>query len=171
MQKPSGEPNLSLADFIAPADAGVSDYVGGFCVTTGHGVDALAREYEAAHDDYNSIMLKALADRLAESFAEHMHRQVRQNLWGYAPNEDLDNTDLIRERYRGIRPAPGYPACPDHTEKATLFRLLDAESNCGVSLSESYAMLPASSVPRINYAQPKSRYNGRGTLGRAQAED
>jgi 5-methyltetrahydrofolate--homocysteine methyltransferase len=171
MEKPSGEPNLSLADFVAPADAGVTDYVGGFCVTTGHGVDALAREYEAAHDDYNSIMLKALADRLAESFAEHMHRQVRQTLWGYAPDEDLDNSDLIRERYRGIRPAPGYPACPDHTEKATLFRLLDAESNCGVSLSESYAMSPAASVSGFYFAHPESRYFAVGKIGEDQLVD
>ena len=134
-------------------------------------MEALARDYEAAHDDYNSIMLKALADRLAESFAECLHRQVRRTLWGYAPDEALDNADLIRERYRGIRPAPGYPACPDHTEKATLFRLLDAETNCGVSLSESYAMSPAASVSGFYFAHPESRYFAVGKIGEDQLVD
>ena len=134
--KPGGKPNLSLADYVAPEASGIEDYVGGFCVTTGHGVDELAAQFEANHDDYSSIMLKALADRLAESFAEHMHRMVRKELWGYAPQESLDNAELIRERYQGIRPAPGYPACPDHTEKATLFKLLDATKNADVTLSD-----------------------------------
>ena len=138
-EKPNGKANGSLADFIAPLDDGVADYIGGFCVTTGHGVDELARRFEAEHDDYSSIMLKALADRLAESFAEYMHRLVRKELWGYDADEDLSNQDLIRERYRGIRPAPGYPACPDHTEKATLFALLDAPGTCGVHLTESFS--------------------------------
>ena len=168
VEKPSGEANLSLADYIAPV--GTPDYIGGFCVTTGHGVASRAAEFEAANDDYNSILLKSLADRLAESFAECLHREVRRELWGYAPDEALENTDLIRERYRGIRPAPGYPACPDHTEKSTLFRLLDAEANCGVSLSESYAMDPASSVSGWYYSHPDSRYFAVGKIGNDQLE-
>jgi 5-methyltetrahydrofolate--homocysteine methyltransferase len=166
-----GKPNASLADFIAPRDSGVQDYIGAFCVTTGHGVEELAAQYRAAHDDYNSIMLKALADRLAESFAEHMHRLVRTELWGYDPDESLPNEDLIRERYRGIRPAPGYPACPDHTEKATLFELLDATNATGVTLSDSFAMSPASSVSGFYYSHPDSRYFSVGKIGRDQLED
>ncbi len=170
VEKPSGEPNFSLADFIAPEASGTADYIGGFCVTTGHGVAELAAAYEAANDDYNSIMLKALADRLAESFAELMHRKVRTELWGYDPQETLSNEELIRERYRGIRPAPGYPACPDHTEKATLFELLDASAKCGVSLSESFAMSPASSVSGFYYSHPESRYFSVGKIGRDQLQ-
>lgn len=169
-EKPNGKPNLSLADFVAPIESGVADYIGGFCVTTGHGLEELAAKYEAAHDDYNSIMLKALADRLAESFAEHMHRKVRREFWAYDPQEDLNNDDLIRERYRGIRPAPGYPACPDHTEKETLFNLLDATSNCGVSLSSNFAMTPASSVSGFYYSHPDSDYFAVGKIGRDQVE-
>ena len=169
--KPADKPNLSLADFVAPADSGLTDYVGGFCVTTGHGVEERAAAFEAEHDDYSSIMLKALADRLAESFAEYLHRLVRTELWGYQPEEQLSNHDLIRERYRGIRPAPGYPACPDHTEKATLFRLLDAENTCGVRLSESYAMSPAASVSGFYYSHPQARYFAVGKIGRDQVED
>ena len=168
--KPNGKPNLSLADFIAPAESGVADYVGGFCVTTGHGVKERAAEFEADHDDYNSILLKALADRLAESFAEHMHRLVRTELWGYDRQETLSNKELIRERYRGIRPAPGYPACPDHTEKATLFKLLDATNTCGVELSESYAMSPAAAVSGFYYSHPESSYFAVGKIGRDQVE-
>ncbi|WP_423810684.1 methionine synthase [Pseudohalioglobus lutimaris] len=164
--KAGGKPNQSLADYIAPE----GDYLGGFCVTTGHGVEELAARYEAEHDDYNSILLKALADRLAESFAEHMHRLVRTELWGYDPEESLDNDSLIRERYRGIRPAPGYPACPDHTEKATLFELLDATKNTGVSLSENYAMSPASSVSGFYFAHPEAKYFAVGKIGRDQVE-
>ena len=158
VEKPNGKPNLSLADFIAPRDSGVKDYIGGFCVTTGHGVKELAAKFEAAHDDYSSIMLKALADRLAESFAEQLHRLVRTELWGYATKEQLSNEELIKERYQGIRPAPGYPACPDHTEKATLFSLLDAPGTCGVELSESYAMSPAASVSGFYYSHPEADY-------------
>ncbi|QFU75981.1 methionine synthase [Halioglobus maricola] len=169
-EKPGDKPNLSLADYVAPVDSGVADYVGGFCVTTGLGVDELAAQYEADHDDYNSILLKALADRLAESFAEYLHRHVRTELWGYAPDEALANEDLIRERYQGIRPAPGYPACPDHTEKATLFSLLEAEKNCGVKLSESYAMTPAASVSGFYYSHPDARYFAVGKIGRDQLE-
>ena len=169
--KAGDKPNLSLADFVAPADSGVEDYVGGFCVTTGHGVDERAAAFEADHDDYSSIMLKALADRLAESFAEHMHRLVRTELWGYAPDESLDNEALIRERYRGIRPAPGYPACPDHTEKATLFSLLQATETTGVTLSDNYAMAPASSVSGFYYSHPESQYFAIGKIGKDQLED
>ncbi|MEO1079165.1 MAG: methionine synthase [Pseudomonadota bacterium] len=165
-QKNEDQPNFSLADFVAPEN----DYAGGFVVTTGHGVAERAAEFEAAHDDYSSIMLKALADRLAESLAEHMHLRVRRELWGYAPEEQLGNDDLIRERYRGIRPAPGYPACPDHTEKATLFRLLDAEAAVGVSLSDSFAMEPAAAVSGWYYAHPDARYFGVGKIGEDQLE-
>ncbi len=171
VEKPNGKPNLSLADFIAPDGSGINDYIGGFCVTTGHGVKELAAKYEAAHDDYNSILLKALADRLAESFAEHLHRLVRTEYWGYASGEQLSNEELIKERYRGIRPAPGYPACPDHTEKATLFRLLDAPNSCGVTLSESYAMSPAAAVSGFYYSHPEASYFAVGKIGRDQVED
>jgi len=162
---------MSLADFIAPVQSGVPDYIGGFCVTTGHEVEELVAAYAARHDDYSSIMLKALADRLAEAFAEHMHRLVRREFWGYARDEQLSNEDLIRERYVGIRPAPGYPACPDHTEKATLFSLLDAPNTCGVSLSESYAMRPAAAVSGFYYSHPESSYFAVGKIGRDQLED
>ena len=171
MEKPSGEPNFSLADFIAPQDADVSDYIGGFCVTAGHGVEERAKAYEAAHDDYNSIMLKALADRLAESFAEHLHQRVRREFWGYAPEEDLDNAELIRERYRGIRPAPGYPACPDHTEKAAMFELLQAPQTVDVTLSESYAMSPAAAVSGFYYSHPDAKYFAVGKIGDDQLID
>ena len=147
------------------------DYIGGFCVTTGLGVDELAKKFEAAHDDYNSILLKSLADRLAESFAEYLHRLVRKELWGYDTDEALAADDLIRERYQGIRPAPGYPACPDHTEKETLFKLLDAENTCGVELSENYAMTPAASVSGFYFSHPESRYFAVGKIGRDQVED
>ena len=170
-EKKGGKHNASLADFIAPATADVADYVGGFCVTTGHGVDELAAEFEAQHDDYNSILLKSLADRLAESFAEYLHRLVRQELWGYDTEEALTAEELIKERYLGIRPAPGYPACPDHTEKATLFRLLDATSNCDVNLSENYAMTPAASVSGFYFSHPESQYFAVGKIGRDQVED
>jgi 5-methyltetrahydrofolate--homocysteine methyltransferase len=169
-EKPNGKPNASLADFIAPADSGKEDYIGGFCVTTGHGVAELASRFEAEHDDYSSIMLKALADRLAESFAEYMHRLVRKELWGYDRDEQLSNDDLIRERYRGIRPAPGYPACPDHTEKATLFALLDAPNTCGIELSDNYAMSPASSVSGFYLSHPEADYFAVGKIGRDQVE-
>ena len=170
-EKQDGIYNASLADFIAPAGAGVEDYIGGFCVTTGHGVDELAAEFEAQHDDYNSILLKSLADRLAESFAEYLHQLVRKELWGYDAIESLSTEELIRERYQGIRPAPGYPACPDHTEKATLFRLLDATNTCGISLSENYAMTPASSVSGFYFSHPESRYFAVGKIGRDQVGD
>ncbi|WP_116364137.1 methionine synthase [Parahaliea mediterranea] len=171
MEKPGGEANFCLADYIAPEDSGLADYVGGFCVTTGHGVMERVKAYQADHDDYNSIMLRALADRLAEALAEYMHRKVRTELWGYQPQEQLSNEELIRERYQGIRPAPGYPACPDHTEKATLFRLLDATATTGVELSDSFAMLPASAVSGWYFSHPESRYFAIGKIGRDQVED
>jgi 5-methyltetrahydrofolate--homocysteine methyltransferase len=169
--KPPGQPNYSLADFVAPADAGVADYVGAFAVTAGEGIEAHLGRFAAQHDDYSGIMLKALADRLAEAFAECLHKRVRQEFWGYAADEHLNNAQLINEDYRGIRPAPGYPACPDHTEKATLFRLLDAEANTGITLTESFAMYPASSVSGWYFSHPASRYFNVGKLNRDQIED
>ncbi|WP_444924855.1 methionine synthase [Microbulbifer sp. DLAB2-AF] len=160
----------SLADFVAPLDSGYIDYVGGFAVTTGIGADELAQSYEAKHDDYNAIMVKALADRLAESFAETLHRQVRKEYWGYAADEELSNEQLIKEAYQGIRPAPGYPACPDHSEKATLFSLLNAEENAGVSLTEHFAMMPAAAVSGWYFAHPQAKYFNVGKIGRDQLQ-
>ncbi|MDX1646885.1 MAG: methionine synthase [Longimicrobiales bacterium] len=163
--------NLALADFIAPAHAGRADWVGAFAVTAGDGPDMMARAREKVHDDYGAILVKALADRLAEAFAELLHQRVRTGYWGYAPEERLDNDDLIAEAYRGIRPAPGYPACPDHTEKRTLFRLLDVEGTLGVTLTESCAMRPAASVSGWYFSHPDASYFGVGRLGRDQVED
>ena len=164
-------PNLALADFIAPAESGLADYIGGFAVTTGIGLEDVARDFERRHDDYNAVMVKALADRLAEAFAERLHERVRRELWGYAPDEDLANEDVIAERYTGIRPAPGYPACPDHTEKRVLFDLLDAERNAGITLTESCAMWPAAAVSGYYFSHPESRYFGVGRIGRDQVDD
>lgn len=155
---------------MAPAGSGVIDYIGAFAVTAGIGLDALVAGFEAEHDDYNSILAKALADRLAEAFAERMHERVRREYWGYAPDEALDNDALIHERYQGIRPAPGYPACPDHTGKRLLFDLLGAEA-LGITLTESCAMLPASSVSGYYFWRPESSYFGVGKVGRDQVED
>ena len=163
-------PNLALADFVASADSGLTDWLGGFVVTTGIGLEARVAAFEATHDDYSSIMLKALADRLAEAFAERLHERVRGDLWGYAPDEKLDNQDIIREKYQGIRPAPGYPACPDHTEKRTLFDLLEAEKNAGVTLTESFAMLPTSAVSGFYFWHPQSQYFGVGKIEKDQVE-
>jgi len=171
MPRDGNRPNLALADYIAPAGSGVADWLGGFVVTAGHEVEERAKAYEAAGDMYSSILLKALADRLAEAFAERMHQRVRTEFWGYAPDEALSNDDLVAERYRGIRPAPGYPACPDHTEKGTLFQLLDAEALTGVRLTESFAMWPASSVSGFYFAHPDARYFGLGRIERDQIED
>jgi 5-methyltetrahydrofolate--homocysteine methyltransferase len=171
MAKPPGRPNLALADFVAPRDDGPLDYVGGFAVTAGHGLDRLVERFEAEHDDYSAILARALADRLAEAFAERLHERVRRELWGYAADEALDNDALIAERYQGIRPAPGYPACPDHTEKATLFELLDAGARAGISLTESMAMLPAASVSGMYFWRPESAYFGLGRIGGDQLED
>jgi len=163
--------NLSLADFIAPQESGVADYIGAFAVSVGSEVDAISQRFESAHDDYNAIMVKALADRLAEAFAERLHQMVRTQHWGYAPDERLDNEKLIAEEYVGIRPAPGYPACPDHTEKGTLFRLLAAKENAGIELTESYAMRPAASVSGLYFSHPESRYFGLGKIELDQVKD
>jgi 5-methyltetrahydrofolate--homocysteine methyltransferase len=171
MEKPPGRPNVALADFVAPQQSGVGDYLGGFAVTAGAGAAELAASFEAAHDDYRAILVKALADRLAEALAEVVHRRVRRELWGYVPGEALDNAALIQEEYQGIRPAPGYPACPDHTEKATLFALLDAEARVGMSLTESFAMLPPASVSGYYFWRPEAHYFGVGRIGRDQFED
>jgi 5-methyltetrahydrofolate--homocysteine methyltransferase len=170
MDKPEDQANYALADFIAPADSGRQDYLGAFALTAGLGVDEIARAYEADHDDYNSIMTKALADRLAEASAEWLHRQARV-AWGFGAAENLSNDDLIKEHYRGIRPAPGYPAQPDHTEKRILFDLLKAEDNARVVLTESMAMHPASSVSGLYFAHPEAKYFGVGQLNRDQVED
>ena len=167
---PDGKPQLSLSDFVAPKSSEVTDYIGAFAVTAGHGIDAHVKAFEDAHDDYSAIMLKALADRLAESFAEHLHRRVRTEFWGYASNESLSNDELIREHYRGIRPAPGYPACPDHREKETLFRLLDVENKIGVSLTESMAMTPTASVSGFYFGHPDARYFNLGKIKSDQLE-
>jgi len=164
-------PNLALSDFVAPASAGKNDYIGGFVVTTGHGEDAIAERFRADKDDYNAILLSALADRLAEAFAERLHQRVRKEFWAYAPDEALSNAELIAEGYDGIRPAPGYPAQPDHTEKGTLFRLLDGEKNSGVKLTENYAMWPGSSVSGLYFSHPDARYFGVGKVERDQVED
>ncbi len=156
--KKGTQPNYCLSDYIAPKDSGKADYIGGFAVTAGHKIEAKIAEFEAQHDDYQSIMLKVLADRLAEAFAEHMHERVRKEFWAYEEDEELDNDSLIRERYRGIRPAPGYPACPDHTEKATLWEMLKPDENAGMSITESFAMLPTAAVSGWYYAHPNSRY-------------
>jgi len=171
MAKRDGRPNLALADFVAPRESGLADFVGAFAVTAGHGLEEIVARFEAAHDDYSAILAKALADRLAEAFAERLHERVRRELWGYAPAEALTNDDLIAERYQGIRPAPGYPACPDHAEKATLFRLLDAEAGAGIHLTESYAMIPGASVSGWYLWNPQSAYFGVGRIGRDQLAD
>jgi 5-methyltetrahydrofolate--homocysteine methyltransferase len=165
---PDGKPQLCLADFIAPKTPEVTDYIGAFAVTAGQGIDDHVKAFEDAHDDYSAIMLKALADRFAESFAEHLHRRVRTEFWGYAADETLDNSQLIREQYRGIRPAPGYPACPDHREKETLFRLLDVEESAGISLTESMAMTPTASVSGFYFGHPDARYFNLGKISEDQ---
>jgi len=171
MVKPPGRPNLCLADFTAPRETGIVDYVGGFAVTAGHKLDKLVVGFEAAHDDYSAILARALADRLAEAFAEHLHERVRRELWGYVLGEHLSNVDLIAERYQGIRPAPGYPACPDHTEKGALFEILEAEERAGIQLTESYAMLPAASVSGYYFWRPEATYFGVGRIGNDQLSD
>ncbi len=170
-EKPEGQFNRCLADFVAPKESGVRDYLGAFAVTAGHGIDERVAEYEARHDDYSAIMLKALADRLAEAFAEHLHWRVRCELWGYSPGEDADNERLVREQYRGIRPAPGYPACPDHTEKGPLFSLLDVSGNARMTLTDSFAMLPTAAVSGFYFSYPESQYFAVGKVERDQVED
>jgi 5-methyltetrahydrofolate--homocysteine methyltransferase len=171
LEKREGRFNSALSDFIAPAASGVPDYIGGFVVTAGIGEDEVAERFKLANDDYSSILCKALADRLAEAFAERMHARVRREFWAYAPDENLTTEQLIREEYQGIRPAPGYPAQPDHTEKKTLFALLDAERSAGVTLTESYAMWPGSSVSGLYFSHPESFYFGVGKIERDQVED
>lgn len=171
LQKRTGQPNLALADFVAPLEKGVRDYIGTFCVTTGYGTDEIAARFEKENDDYNSIMVKALADRLAEAFAEYLHREIRTRYWGYAPKESLTNEGLIRERYKGIRPAPGYPACPDHLEKQTIWELMEVEKHIGVTLTENYAMWPAASVSGYYFAHPEAKYFGLGKIKEDQLLD
>ncbi|AOU97197.1 methionine synthase [Acidihalobacter yilgarnensis] len=170
-ERPAGRPNRCLADFVAPADSGLADYIGGFAVQAGEGLDVHVARFEAEHDDYRAIMAKALADRLAEGFAELMHARVRREFWGYASDEALGNDELIKETYAGIRPAPGYPACPEHTEKGTMWSLLDPTHNAGLELTESYAMWPAAAVSGWYLAHPEAHYFGVGKIGRDQVED
>ena len=170
MDKPNQAPNHCLSDFVAPVASGKADYLGAFAVTAGLGCDAIVHEYEEAKDDYSALLVKALADRLAEALAEQLHEAVRRHHWGYAPKEQLSKAALVKEAYKGVRPAPGYPACPDHTEKATLFQLLDAEANTGMSLTEHFAMLPAASVSGWYFAHPEARYFGIGKIGADQLQ-
>jgi 5-methyltetrahydrofolate--homocysteine methyltransferase len=169
--KPEDRANFCLADFIAPEGSGREDWIGGFAVNAGIGIEPHLARFEAGHDDYRSILLKSLADRLAEACAEWLHRKLRTEIWSYAAGEALEVEDLIREQYRGIRPAPGYPACPDHSEKAMLFQLLDAEKRIGLRLTESFAMYPASSVSGYYFSHPKSQYFVVGRLSREQVAD
>ena len=170
MVKADGRPNHALADFVAPVESGITDWMGLFAVTTGIGLDAKVAEFEAVQDDYSAIMVKALADRLAEAAAERLHERVRREYWGYAPTERLDNTALIHEQYQGIRPAPGYPACPDHTEKGTLFRVLEATPRTGIRLTESFAMVPTAAVSGYYFWRPEAQYFGVGKIERDQVE-
>jgi 5-methyltetrahydrofolate--homocysteine methyltransferase len=171
MVKPEDRANHCLADLVAPKHSGVRDYLGCFAVTAGIGIEARIQTYEEQHNDYDAIMLKALADRLAEAFAELMHLRTRREFWGYARAETLGLEELINEEYRGIRPAPGYPACPDHTEKGALFDLLHAPENTGITLTESFAMLPTAAVSGFYFSHPKSRYFAVGKIDRDQAQD
>jgi 5-methyltetrahydrofolate--homocysteine methyltransferase len=169
-ERRDGQFNQALADFIAPKSSGRADYLGGFAVTAGFGLDELCAQFERDHDDYNSIMAKALADRLAEALAELLHKRARED-WGYGLQENFSCDDLIKERYRGIRPAPGYPAQPDHTEKRSLFDLLQVEKSVGINLTESFAMIPASSVSGLYFSHPASKYFAVGKIERDQVED
>ncbi|OGX83279.1 methionine synthase [Hymenobacter lapidarius] len=170
-EKGPGIRNVAFSDYLAPKETGRADYMGGFAVTAGIGIEALIEQFDADHDDYSSIMVKALADRLAEAFAERLHERVRREFWAYAPDEHLSGEELVQEKYRGVRPAPGYPGCPDHTEKITLFQLLDAGATTGITLTENLAMYPASSVSGMYYAHPDSRYFGLGRIGKDQVAD
>jgi 5-methyltetrahydrofolate--homocysteine methyltransferase len=170
-QKSQGKYNHCLADYIAPLESGKADYIGGFAVTTGIGLDAMVEAFEADHDVYQSIMAKALADRLAEAFAERLHERVRKQFWGYASDEIISNDERIAEKYQGIRPAPGYPACPDHTEKELLWQLLDAEANTNITLTESYAMVPTAAVSGWYFSHPDSQYFGVAKIAEDQVED
>ena len=170
-QKAPGQPNFCLSDYIAPKISGKEDYIGGFAITSGIGIDEHVARFEKDHDDYNAILLKALADRFAEAFAERMHERVRKDFWGYDTSETLDNQQLINEDYKGIRPAPGYPACPDHTEKATLWELLKPEQNAGITITESFAMFPTAAVSGWYFSHPDSKYFGLGQISKDQVED
>ena len=171
LKKHKGKPNFALSDFIAPKEACMTDYMGCFCVTTGFGTEEKAKEFEANLDDYNSIMVKALADRFAEAYAEFLHKRIRTQDWGYAATETLSNEELIKESYKGIRPAPGYPACPDHLEKLTIWELLQVEEKIGVSLTESIAMWPAASVSGYYFGNEEAKYFGLGKIKKDQVED
>ena len=170
-KNPPGRPNLALADFIAPKHTGRNDYIGAFAVAAGFGMEDKLHQFEQDHDDYRAIMLKALADRLAEALAERLHQRVRKEFWGYQADETLDNAALIAEKYQGIRPAPGYPACPDHTEKPLIWDLLKAEANTGITLTDNYAMYPAAAVCGLYFSHPDSRYFGLGKINRDQVSD
>ena len=170
LHKKAGIANFALADFIAPKETGIQDYMGAFCVAI-FGVDELAQQYKDKHDDYNAIMVQAIADRFAEAFAEYLHQQIRMKHWGYDAQENLKNEELIKEAYTGIRPAPGYPACPDHLEKDSIWALLGVEENIGVTLTESKAMWPASAVSGYYFAHPESRYFGLGKITEEQVAD
>ena len=170
-KKPAGQSNIALADFLAPKELGITDYIGGFAVTAGEGIDEHVKRFEMDHDDYSAIMLKALADRLAEAFAEHLHERVRKEFWGYSKTESFSSDELIKESYRGIRPAPGYPAQPDHTEKLLLFKLLEVEKNTGITMTESLAMIPTAAVSGLYLSHPESHYFGLGKITREQVED
>ena len=171
VKKAPGQPNLCLTDFLAPKDAGVQDFIGSFAVATGFGIEDHVKRFEADQDDYNAILLKALADRFAEAFAECMHLRMRKEFWGYAADENLDNNDLIKENYKGIRPAPGYPACPEHTEKRTLWELMRVEEQTGITLTESCAMYPAAAVSGWYFGNPASKYMRVGQVSKDQVEN
>jgi 5-methyltetrahydrofolate--homocysteine methyltransferase len=171
MAKPVDRPNRCLSDYVAPKASGKKDYVGAFAVTTGIGIEERVKQFEDDHDDYSSILLKALADRLAEAFAERMHERVRKEFWAYSSDEALSNEELIDESYRGIRPAPGYPACPDHTEEATLWSLIEPDKNAGITITESYAMLPTAAVSGFYFSHPEAKYFGTGRIRKDQVED
>ena len=171
IHKPPGQYNFALADFIAPKDSKKNDYIGAFAVAAGFGIEERIKQFENDHDDYSAIMLKALADRFAEAFAERLHERIRTEFWGYTPDESFDNEHLIKESYKGIRPAPGYPSCPDHTEKDLLWKLLRVEENTGIVLTESYAMYPTASVSGWYFSHPDSRYFGLGKINRDQVND
>jgi len=170
-EKRADEAHLALADFIASSESGLRDYIGGFAVTAGLGIEKVLKQFALEQDDYHRIMTQALADRLAEAFAEMLHERVRRDLWGYAPSESFTSEELLAEQYQGIRPAPGYPACPDHTEKAELFSLLHAETNTGITLTETFAMNPAASVSGFYFAHPSAKYFVLGKIGKDQVED
>ena len=171
LKKKEGIPNLALADFVAPKQSGTDDYIGSFCVTAGFGTEEMAKKFEADNDDYNAIMIKALADRLAEAFAEYLHEKIRKEDWGYAVDENLSNSELIKEAYKGIRPAPGYPACPDHTEKTTIWNLLKVKETIGVELTDSLAMWPSASVSGYYFAGDYAKYFGLGKITEEQVKD